>query len=408
MAKVLVYICAYNAEKTLKRAIESVISQTHTDWICYIVDNGSTDGTGTIIREYADSDNRIIPLANKQNHVWEPGNSSTELILQYNDDDLFCILDSDDEYKPDFLEKSIAFMKEQHLDIAVCGSDFIDTRTNVVCRSRKTEENLVIEGRLFSDMFPYYHQFMRTTWGKLYSISVFRNYDYSRVPSIRYGWDTLYAQESFRNAERIGILAGVLHNYYISPESASHMWDEKRIESDNILFDTAKDFLISKCGGLSVLNEEFLQVIYMNSLSDTLKVLLDAGISKREKLDSLRGMFLNKNAIALASKERFGAAFDTETEWTRARRELFMTAALWLLSLEEVADEQVEGFCELGEVLCASCEYAEGWLFFKKLLVQFLIGSGRKDEAKTKFDELLELLPDDTELEELASGLDRR
>jgi glycosyltransferase involved in cell wall biosynthesis len=401
MATVLVYICAYNAENTLRRTIDSVFAQTYHNWVCYIVNNGSADGTGAIIREYADFDSRVIPLANKKNQVWERGNRSMELIRQYNDDDFFCILDADDEYKPDFLEKSIAFMKEHNLNITVCGSVFIDTQTNTVCGIREVRQNVVIEGQLFSDMFPHYHQFMRTTWGKLYSISVFRKYDYSRVPSINYGWDTLYAQENFRNANRIGILAGTLHKYYISPKSSSYIWDAKRIESDNILFDTAKDFLICKCGSLLARNKEFLLGVYMSALSDTLKVLLNAGISKREKLDSLGSMFLCINTKVLAASEHFGAACGSEVEWTKWRRELFKEAAQWLLNQEEVADEQVEGFCELGEFLCAACENAEGWLFFKKLLVTFLIDSGRVDEVNPKLDELLELQPNDAEIEVL-------
>ncbi|TWH60044.1 glycosyltransferase involved in cell wall biosynthesis [Desulfitobacterium sp. LBE] len=407
MATVLVYICAYNAENTLRRTIDSVFAQTYHSWVCYIVNNGSTDGTGAIIREYADLDSRVIPLANKQNQVWERGNRSMELIRQYNDDDYFCILDADDEYKPDFLENSIAFMKEHNLNIAMCGSDFIDTRTNTVYGGRLLKQNMIIEGQLFSDMLPYYYQFMRTTWGKLYSISVFRKYDYSRVPSVNYGWDTLYAQENFRNANRIGILEGTLHNYYISPKSTSYIWDEKRVESDNILFDMTKKFLISKCGRLTARNEEFLLLVYMNALRDTLQVLLNSGISEKEKLDSLRGMFLHKNAISLAALERFGAAFGNEVEWTDLRRELFAAGALWLLNHEEVPDEQVESFCELGEFLCSACENAEGWLFFKKLLFEYLLDNGRVDEASPKFDELRELLPNDAEMETLCKKWNR-
>jgi hypothetical protein len=69
-------------------------------------------------------------------------------------------------------------------------------------------------------------------------------------------------------------------------------------------------------------------------------------------------------------------------------------AAQWRLTREEVADEQIEGYCELGEFLCAACENADGWIFFKKLLVQYLVDEGRGNEAQPKIEELRELLPD--------------
>ena len=53
---------AYNAEHTLRRAVESILCQTNGDFCYHLCDNGSTDGTGEIIREYAKLDKRIAPL----------------------------------------------------------------------------------------------------------------------------------------------------------------------------------------------------------------------------------------------------------------------------------------------------------------------------------------------------------
>ena len=65
---------AYNAEATMGRAIESVLSQSYGDFIYYVCDNGSNDATGDIIREYAKKDKRVIPLVNKKNQVWDGDN----------------------------------------------------------------------------------------------------------------------------------------------------------------------------------------------------------------------------------------------------------------------------------------------------------------------------------------------
>lgn len=54
-----IIVPAYNAEKSLQQCVDSIIAQTVTDWELLIVDDGSTDMTATIGREYAASDNRI-------------------------------------------------------------------------------------------------------------------------------------------------------------------------------------------------------------------------------------------------------------------------------------------------------------------------------------------------------------
>ena len=66
----------------------------------------------------------------------------------------------------------------------------------------------------------------------------------------------------------------------------------------------------------------------------------------------------------------------------------------------EIPDEQAERFLILAVNICASVEYADGWIVFQKELIGLLIGSDRKYEALEKIKELEELLPDDAEIKE--------
>lgn len=54
---------AYNAESTLRETLDSVLRQTERDWELILVDDGSTDATIAIAREYADADPRIIAIS---------------------------------------------------------------------------------------------------------------------------------------------------------------------------------------------------------------------------------------------------------------------------------------------------------------------------------------------------------
>ena len=52
-------IPVYNTEKYLPRCIESVLAQTFVDWEMLLIDDGSTDASGSICDEYAAKDERI-------------------------------------------------------------------------------------------------------------------------------------------------------------------------------------------------------------------------------------------------------------------------------------------------------------------------------------------------------------
>ena len=65
--KVSVLIPAYNAEKYLGEAIESILNQTFTDFECIIIDDCSTDSTWKIIQKYAKKDSRIVGVKNEKN-----------------------------------------------------------------------------------------------------------------------------------------------------------------------------------------------------------------------------------------------------------------------------------------------------------------------------------------------------
>lgn len=58
--KLSIIIPIYNAEKYLRRCLDSVLNQTFTDWECLLIDDGSKDSSGTICDEYAKMDSRFL------------------------------------------------------------------------------------------------------------------------------------------------------------------------------------------------------------------------------------------------------------------------------------------------------------------------------------------------------------
>ncbi|MEL7624275.1 MAG: glycosyltransferase family 2 protein [Clostridiales bacterium] len=292
MDRIFISTIAYNAEKTLPRAIESILGQTHDDFVYYICDNASTDKTGEIIRHYASQDDRIIPLSNEINGEGINTLEIIRLCCQNNSDNsYFCTLDADDEYRLDYFEKMSRFIEENNLNIAACGNDMIDASTAKLIQVRQLNKNLILSGQDFTSQFPLYYQFMRTVWGKMYSLSVLGKCAFDKVKSVCYGADTIIAMEAFKHAERGGILAQSLHKYYLSSKSISYHFDNKRIVSDKILFDVGYDYLIAKGRKISAQNEGILYQIYFYAIKDTLNVVLKAQISPFEKIGAIHEVF---------------------------------------------------------------------------------------------------------------------
>ncbi len=103
---------AYNAEKYISQAIDSVRNQTHQNWEMLIVDDASTDNTPDIVKRLASVDERIICLPQKVNK----GTGTTRKIaLTLAKGKYIAFLDADDTWNPDKLEKQLAFMKSNNL-----------------------------------------------------------------------------------------------------------------------------------------------------------------------------------------------------------------------------------------------------------------------------------------------------
>lgn len=91
----------YNGAKYIGETIDSVISQTYPDWEMIIVDDGSKDNSAQIVREYAEKDSRIT-LVQQENagSAAARNNGIRRAEGQY-----IALLDADDLWHPDFLEK---------------------------------------------------------------------------------------------------------------------------------------------------------------------------------------------------------------------------------------------------------------------------------------------------------------
>jgi len=113
--RVSVVMSLYNSEKYLREAIDSVLSQTFTDFEFVIIDDGSTDSSASIVQSYDDP--RIMFFRQKNKGLPAALNAA----ICCSQADFVARMDPDDICFPERLEKQYAYM-QRHPDIQVLGS----------------------------------------------------------------------------------------------------------------------------------------------------------------------------------------------------------------------------------------------------------------------------------------------
>lgn len=124
MTKGLVSIITpcYNGAKYISKTIDSVIAQTYTEWEMIIVDDGSRDNSAQIISGYTAKDHRIRLISqDNAGSAAARNNGIRNASGQY-----IALLDADDLWLPEFLEKQIAFMREKDAVCVCCSYMRID------------------------------------------------------------------------------------------------------------------------------------------------------------------------------------------------------------------------------------------------------------------------------------------
>lgn len=126
---VSVIMPAYNCEKFIATSIEAVNSQSFPNWELLISDDGSTDGTVDVIRAWAAGNPRIQLLVNGGNRG--PAHARNAAI-EAATGRYIAFLDSDDLWKPQKLERQIAFMKDRDIAFSYSSYDRIDEAGNYI------------------------------------------------------------------------------------------------------------------------------------------------------------------------------------------------------------------------------------------------------------------------------------
>lgn len=139
----------YNAQPYLRQAVDSILGQTFHDFEFVIIDDGSTDCSADILRDYAGREPRIR-LTSRPNTGYLRALNEGLAICQ---GEYVVRMDADDVALPERLERQIAFL-DRHRECLMVGSALvrIDADGDVLCEEPLPLEHDEIESRLWQGL----------------------------------------------------------------------------------------------------------------------------------------------------------------------------------------------------------------------------------------------------------------
>lgn len=148
MPKVSVIMPAFNCEKHIAQTIESVLSQTYRDFELIVVDDGSTDNTKEVVKDYL-RDKRIKYIYQNNRGISAARNKG--FAKSYGE--YIAFLDSDDLWYSNKLEEQVRLLDmNQDIGLTNCSVNYVDENSNVIgkeeCKVIDDVTDLLFKGNL--------------------------------------------------------------------------------------------------------------------------------------------------------------------------------------------------------------------------------------------------------------------
>lgn len=213
-----IIIPVYNAEKYIKRCLNSIVSQSYRDYELLIVDDGSSDCSSVICDEYAKQYNSI-----EVEHIPNGGVSHARNIgLSKANGKYIIFVDADDELSPNAL-KILAgtIINESEPDFLMFDNCVRNGDTIIYPHSKVSIDKRYNLNRLFDG----YRQALIGTsfpapWGKVYKMNIIRAHNMRFDEKLKRNEDEVFNCKFLLLVNNIILMKDVLYIYYMTPQSA--------------------------------------------------------------------------------------------------------------------------------------------------------------------------------------------
>ena len=211
MVKVSVVVPVYNVYKYLTRCLDALVNQTLSDIEIICVNDGSTDNSAEILKEFADKDKRIIVI-NQENAGLSVARNTG---MAQAKGEYIGFVDSDDWVDLDFFEKLYNAAKNNDCDIAV--ADFVREHPN-----KKPKRLNITEEKIFEtpeDKYMVCKTYREgCVWNKIYRNEFLKSINLQFVPGMYYE-DRDFTARSLYYSKKLVTVPNTYYRYFVNPKS---------------------------------------------------------------------------------------------------------------------------------------------------------------------------------------------
>ena len=207
MKKVSIIIPIYNQEHLLSKCVDSIINQTYKDLEVLLINDGSTDDSLKIMREYAKKHNFISCYTHKNHGVSYTRNRGLSLATG----DYITFVDPDDYLEEDYIEQLLNNAKDN--DIVVCGYKVFDEKGFFI--DKKPISNKI-------DLFSFL-----ATHTKLYLTTFLRKNNIKFLDE-RISQDLIFTITCYSKTKKIKTIDYSGYLLYKNPKSVVHTISKKK------------------------------------------------------------------------------------------------------------------------------------------------------------------------------------
>lgn len=283
---VSVIVPVYNVEPYLCRCLDSIINQTYTNIEIILIDDGSTDNSYSICREYEEQHSNIVFLHKENGGL----SSSRNVGMLYANGLYIMFVDSDDFIHEDCVRELYFLLKNNNVKISQCNFEKGSS-------DQFSQKNEKIKNTFYSGYKMYETKYVNSVvWGKLYDRIVLKDLEF---PVSKINEDEFYTYKVLYAAEKVAVTNRRLYYYYKRSNSIMNN-KEKEIELDIIdAFEERINFFDNK-------NEMKLKIVSIKEFCIRLIVLYTRCMSaknERNDLEYIKKLFDENYAII--KKESF-------------------------------------------------------------------------------------------------------
>ena len=176
-----VIVPVYKVESYLHRCVDSILTQSFTDFELLLIDDGSPDNCGAICDEYASKDSRVRVFHKPNGGV----SSARNIGLDNAYGEWIAFIDSDDSVDTDYLAELVSYTEKYETDYVV---------TLNTIKEYTTENSLILLPDAYGKLFSCYNFHNNGhPWGKLYKTEIIKNTHLRFDTRIHLGEDAMFA-----------------------------------------------------------------------------------------------------------------------------------------------------------------------------------------------------------------------